>query len=259
MAVWAEAIPEESMHQRAELRTSVWAWFCLLLVPLPASGQIQGRVVEEDSGEPIAASAIVILDTDGDTVAVTATRGDGRFGIFEMMEPGEHLIGASHLGYGEGWTLFEYTGEAMAFEFRLTPSPVELDGLEVEVEGERRVARRLDLNGFHDRKRKGFGRHLEFTDPLARLGATRPSHLLRRLAGVSVSARTGSVRVRSCYQPTFVLDGVVVQSGREDPRAFDDVMPPPEDILAIEVYTTGTTPPQFLSVGGCAAIVVWTR
>jgi hypothetical protein len=242
---------------------TLWATGALLACVSPVSAQLQGRVADADTGEPIEASSILLMGSRGDTILVTETRGDGRFAVFEQLEPGEHLIQASSIGYDEGWTLFDYAGAPMAFEFRLTRAPVELEGLEVEVDAEPRAFRKLDLNGFYDRQQKGFGDHLDFGDPLSKLGATRPSHLIRRLAGVS-NSRSGEPYISRgptrCL-PVLVLDGVVIRglpSGQQ--RAFDDVMPPPEDILAAEVYrSVATTPPQWVRRGMCGAIVVWTR
>jgi len=233
----------------------------LALSATPVAAQLQGRVLDAATGESIAASRILLLDAQGDTVASTQTRGDGRFGVFGTLDPGEYLIGASFLGYEVGWTLFEYGGTPMAFEFQLTRAPLALEGIDVEVKAERKLAQ----NGFYDRARGGFGDHLEFTDPRSRIGANRPSQLMRRLAGVAVSpggapyfTRVQGGRLgtggRLC-EPAVWVDGIFVVG------PFDDVAPPVEDIVAIEAYPTGgTTPAQWRSSNsGCGTLVVWTR
>jgi len=232
------------------------------LAAIPACAQIQGRVADAESGEPVEASTVILLDSAGDTVVAVASRADGRFAVFHQLVDGEYLIGASAQGYQAVWTVFEYEGAPKAFEMRLRRAPVELEGLEVSVEGEVRTYRKLALRGFYDRQRRGFGDHLEFSDPSSRLGATRSSHLIRRLAGVSV-AKGGEPLIRGgsggACQPVLVIDGLVVRAVPSS-RAFDDIMPPPEDILAIEVYRSlATVPPQWLRRGMCGAIIVWTR
>jgi len=243
---------------------SIWAPLAVLAVGIsafPLSAQVQGRVVERGSGAPINAARVLIFSEAGDTLAELESRGDGRFALFESLPNGRHRIEGSAPGFSTVSQAFAYADGPLAFELQLQPSPIALDGLEVSVDADRRSSRRLLLNGFYDRKQRGFGDHLEFEDPDSRLGATRASHLLRRMAGVSVS-RGGEPFFRGDREctPVLVLDGVVIRGIPSRVRSFDDAMPPPEDILAIEVYrSAATVPPNWLRRGMCGAVAVWTR
>lgn len=237
----------------------------LLFFCCPADGQIQGRVSTSDTGEPAAQVAVTVLDQDGDTVATTLTRDDGRFAIFETLARGEHLIAATRLGFETAWTLFDYAGAPLAFEFRIFPAPIALEGIDVKVEAAP-IERKLAASGFYQRAQSAFGHHAEFTDVNAKLGATNPSHLMRRIPGIAVSRsgephftrvqgssiRTGPVRL---CEPLVWVDGTIARG------PFDRISPPVEDILAIEAYPSGsTTPPQWRGDGSaCGTILIWTR
>ncbi len=71
-------------------------------------------------------------------------------------------------------------------------------------------------------------------------------------------ARFGQWRVsfpfRKCGAPHIYLDGLLLHGW-----ALDDVMDI-ENVGAVEVYVGWSTiPAQFMSVGACAVVVVWTR
>ena len=80
--------------------------------------------------------------------------------------------------------------------------------------------------------------------------------MLRMIPGVRVhSTRNGRnvVRFRGCA-PTLWLDGMPLRGTEVDDVVF------PLDVAGVEVYRSlAGTPPQFMDMSGCGAIVVWTR
>jgi len=232
----------------------------LVLSAAPLSGQLAGRVFEVETGQALDAARIVLLGVDGDTVATAASRGDGRFGIHGEPRDGEYLIAASVIGYTPVYTTFEYDGDPLAFEMRLSTAPLQIQGISVQVE----QRRRLERSGFYDREEQGLGDYLTFEDPASRQGVNRTSQLVRRIAGVSVS-RDGEPYFRgaSRCQPVLVVDHMVVRDHLRPSQLndeFDLHMPHPDDLLGMEIYRTReTTPPQWQRPGMCGAIVVWTR
>jgi outer membrane receptor for ferrienterochelin and colicin len=155
-----------------------------------------------------------------------------------------------------------------------------------------RRQQRLEMAGFYQRQRLGFGSFIT-RDKIAASPAISLTDLLRRYPGVQVvidpnSLETdvilrGTARLDRCY-PSVAIDGMVVRMGgiaklllsqslppseqAEVEKAGDSIdvgldtlAPPPEEIEAIELYPSLAGLPPFLvgTTSPCGAVVIWTR
>jgi hypothetical protein len=104
-----------------------------------AAQTLTGRVVQEGSETPVAGAVVSLLDRDGSRRAATTADTVGRF-VLTPPEAGEYIIEVTQFGYTTTRSpLFkmEIFGQA-ALDMMLTPEPLGLEGLEVEVEREAR-------------------------------------------------------------------------------------------------------------------------
>jgi iron complex outermembrane receptor protein len=78
-------------------------------VPTPpaSTGSIVGTVVDAESGDPLAAATVRILEAHG----VEIVRGDGRF-EFQGLPPGTYTLTAGRLGYADRTRAVEVTAGA---------------------------------------------------------------------------------------------------------------------------------------------------
>lgn len=267
----------DKTHQpgRDRYRASgVWcaAWILTLLALLPGritAQAVLGKLLDNESGQPVATAQVVLADSSGNVVGRALSDSAGRF--FIAVELGTYSLVVNRLSYKpEHVTDIEITNTSvMAIQIRLSPDAVQIPGLLVQ--GERRV-RSLGANGFYDRKQRGFGHFIEVAE-LRRLQAVRPSELVRRLPGVVT--RNGEVRsTRGAFRadgPENCLLQIVVD-GVYRGANLDDVLTV-EEIEAIEVYTgSSNVPPRwqglaglgYLNISGgttptCGVVLVWTK
>ncbi|MDT8367693.1 MAG: hypothetical protein RQ745_00695, partial [Longimicrobiales bacterium] len=159
-------------------------------------------------------------------------------------------------------------GRSMILEIHVARAPVELEGLEVEVE---RRSDYLDRIGFYERRRYGFGSFID-VEAMDVSRILTPGQLLTRLPGTSLDSNdepyfhraqrtdlTGERRGR-CV-PVIVIDGSTVrttmQSGED---RFEDLVRATE-ISAIEVYRSTVQVPVEWKTGAnsCGMIMIWTK
>jgi len=239
-----------------------------LLWAAPAQGQIIGRVIDAETRGPVANAGVALLDSAGTARAQVVTDENGRFVMAPASGPGQYDVQVIALGYvGAPSDPVDYTGESVFLEIALSPAPIEMEGIEVRVEA---LDPALEAQGFYQRERTTGGL---FVDPedLENRVLVRASEALRRLPGVNVRGgeptftRVGGGLGGGCGQPPDVwVDGVPVRRGGGTPgvpQRFDDLLPAPQNIAAVEAYPGGASvPAQFGGVsGGCGVIVVWTK
>ncbi len=258
--------------------------FALLLTLLPLSPdlsaqEIRGRLVEADSGEPIVLGRILLLQGSGLIVDETVSDETGYFSVASD-SPGSFFLRAERLGYSSRLDgIFDLgQGAVLTVEFRLPRTPIALDTMNVSVE---REDVSLELMGFYERRRIGFG---EFLGPeeIARKPAIKTTDLLRMIPRVRIKeygfglrtdaprgqripqnrsavtiAGSVSVRGKACY-PVVLIDGIVVS--KNQPADLDSLISP-SDIRGIEVYRGQAEMPLNLpsAFNSCGAIVIWTR
>lgn len=240
-----------------------------------AHAQISGRVVDAASQQPVAFAGVALLDSAGVVVAQVVTSPEGRFIVTPRSAggefQGEFSLQVVALGYvASPEQVVEYVGDGVYLEIALAPAPIETDGLTVTVEARNPA---LENFGFYQRLRTGRGTFVTPEDLEGRV-LVRASEMLRRVPSVDVRRgeplfirNQGGIGGSSggCT-PALYLDGFPVrqggaQTGRLSQLSFDDVMPPPEQILALETYPGGASvPAQWAGAGTlCGVIVVWTK
>ncbi len=141
---------------------------------------------------------------------------------------------------------------------------------------ERRAS--IDKTGFTERARRGIGRYLTREDIerlptenvislASRLGSLRfmKTYLVMRGGGHSTHDKTGRLSNpdHACL-PAIFLDGqqIVLDPPIPDPYATLKSMAPVDDIMGIEVYTSGEPIPSWAdrsTITGCGSIIIWTR
>lgn len=229
---------------------------------------VQGRVVDPATGQSVAGALVTLTDGGGSIVGRVLTGDDGRF-VIGSVDPGRLTVGVEALGYASAADrVIEYGDDPLFLEIGLSPAPVGVEGIVVTVTPQKAFLKEL---GFYDRMGRGGGRFVG-PDQVAAIRAARPSDLVRRVAGVQLAGDSEPVFSRSMVQgfsgslcaPNLYVDGVPARldpSLRDAGDAFDNLLPPPEQIEAIELYPGGASiPVQWRgSTSTCGVIVVWTK
>ncbi len=246
-----------------------------LALATPALGQVRvvGRVIDNATEEPLAATQVVLRDRHGEFIDRAATDESGVF-QFDVDHTSAVIIHAERMGYQENTTPTLYFDNHAFFklELRLDPDAVLLAPLEVV--GRSDVDSSPLLDGFRFRLRHGTGIYIT-RNQVEKAHPMYVSDLLRDVPGVNlVGQGSGSRPVvqvgrsagRDCVTQIFV-DGFLVNrrtltmSGyRGDVFRLDDHVSP-ESIEGIEIYRgVSTVPAEFLNGdAACGVIAVWTR
>lgn len=223
---------------------------------------VLGRIMDQDSGEPVI-GAEVELGTSG---LKTTTDRNGVFS-FPDVPPGREVLRVVHFAYGEQARMLEL-GPGMAYQVdgRLSPDPIELEGIEV-VATSRTWFQRMD--GLRWRMERGWRSDYVLADDLERRGYPPLADALREVPGVRVrgSGLRRTITISRCAspanngEPVIYLDGVKVhRPGRGEPmHVLWEVAS--MDLEAIEVYKgAASVPAEFSgSDAACGAVVIWTK
>lgn len=130
---------------------------CLLLAALalvivdPHTGSAQvvtGRTTNESSGQPLSLVEVVLLTGAEESVAVAISDSLGSYEL-PVPQPGEYYVQADMLGYRRLRTPLLDLSDArtVVADFELPPDPIELEGLQVEVEAMDELRRELRSYG----------------------------------------------------------------------------------------------------------------
>ena len=117
----------------------------LTAAPGRASTQVvEGRATDEATGEPLGLVEIRLLTADEEVASTTVSDSSGVYEL-EIPEDGAYYVQADMLGYQPLRTpLLELTtSRSFTAAFELPADPIELEGLEVEVEAMERIEREL--------------------------------------------------------------------------------------------------------------------
>ncbi|MEZ4695674.1 MAG: carboxypeptidase-like regulatory domain-containing protein [Rhodothermales bacterium] len=131
-------------HQRMFARLLLATTLALLIVG-PISAQvltvtITGAVFDAETGDPLPGANVFIASS----MMGTITDGDGRFTL-QRVPVGALRLYASSLGYeAEAKDVFLRAGSDRNFEFRLKPTVLELEGVVVEAEHDKKWKGRLE-------------------------------------------------------------------------------------------------------------------
>lgn len=111
----------------------------------PASAQVvAGRTTDEASGQPLGSVEILLLTAEEDVAATAVSDSSGVYEI-EVPADGAYYVQADMLGYQRLRSpLLDLSGSRrFTADFELPADPIELEGLEVEVEARERIRREL--------------------------------------------------------------------------------------------------------------------
>jgi len=222
-------------------------------------GTIDG-IVSDTSLMPLHAAFVSVVGTQ----LRVGTGPNGRFRITKL-QPGQYLIIVKRVGYRPTSGIVDVPpSDTVRLSYTLEPIATTLPIVTVT---EKPFSVRM--GEFLARKRAGFGEFMTQEEIEAK-NTVYTTELFRAFKTINVSPNRASVLTEwyavshreganpalgACPMAVF-LDNVAL------PTPFNlDLLPPPKDIGAIEVYSGASTiPPQFSGFDrSCGVIVVWTR
>lgn len=254
---------EERRPAAACVTLAVTCLLAGLVLPSSAAAQlIRGRVFDAATRKPLETAMVTVAHEGSGRLVSNVTDERGVFALEPDFREGRVQVAVSALGYAPAppaEVSLETAG--IYLEVGLDPEPLALPELQVVV---RPRPPRLDRFGVFDRYERGVGR-VFLPDDLEDLVATEPSQLVLRMPGLRVASRKEPVfirhtSVRGACLPVLFVDGLAVRTPSR-PGAFNDVVPPPQMIAAIEAYpNSGGVPPRFQThESRCGTIMVWTK
>jgi hypothetical protein len=241
--------------------------------------QLQGRVIDDVTLDPIKGATVVLFDSYGVRLARRVTDEHGAFS-FEVADRAAARLRAGRIGYQQVTTpLLQFDGRKFfSVEVRLHVEAVLLAPLEIVARAA--PARSSVFSGFDMRVRSGMGSYFTRED----VEAIQPSlvtDLLARLPGVHLegSGRANRRTVtmgRHAVGPgggpcpvQIFLDGHLITprssqsmtAGRFDTNVYIDDLVNPSAVEGIEVYRgTATVPAEFMNSNSrCGVVAIWTR
>lgn len=221
-------------------------------LPARDSSRLVGTVLDGASDAPIAGASVEISDAhSGERVAGAEADSLGMFS-FPAVAAGPYRVTIRSFGY-QDLSRDLVLGPRAETELSVSLVPEAMDIEPVFVTVERRASGAM--RDFERRRSLGIGSFITRQD----IEQRRPhqvTDLFRTMAGVRiVRDRYGAARLLLHGQctPKLYIDGVASFEGTSL-----DLILHPDDVEAIEIYTTATVPPQY-SRGACGVLVVWTR
>lgn len=220
---------------------------------------LQGRVLDGIGQRPIDAVTITLVHPDGTVLAETTSVEDGSFSL-EVPGAGEYFVRAERTRYHTLWDgVFEFQEEGLLeVTLFLRPRPVQIEGLEVEVERAAQTRRRLRSQGFYERAAAGFGRFIG-PEKLEERQFFFFSDILRGIPGIIYTG--DSVRFRGYGLEPTCAPNIYIDGARTFADAPIEALVQPEDVVGVEVYRrVSETPMQWAGTNGtCGSLVIWTK
>jgi hypothetical protein len=220
---------------------------------------VRGHIVDAGTGAPIAGTQLRLVPADN-PLATTRTDSLGEF-VLSAQGAGTFFVRAEKLGYRPAVSnlLNLSAADTLDVQIRLSPQIVLLDTIQVVAPRRRRQA--TMLKDFYDRlDQRSFGVFVTRAD-IDRARPNVTTELLRSVAGFQLTSRTlgdgNTIRLRGNCSPTIYIDGVRAPLMG---MSLDDLVDP-MDIEGMEIYkSVAEAPVQYQGLlGGCSAILVWTR
>ncbi|HSW31032.1 MAG TPA: TonB-dependent receptor plug domain-containing protein [Longimicrobiales bacterium] len=236
----------------------------------PLRGQqvrVVGLVVDEESGQPLATTSVIVRRADGTFLRSLVTDSLGKFEFIVTRTFAVRLF-AQRIGYrSAGTPLLHFDGHRyLQVEVRLHTDAVLLAPLEVIVWSD--VDRSPLLDDFRFRSANGTGLYITRRD----IEARRPMYvtdMLRSVPGVQLVGGGAGTRPRielgrgageRCITQIFVDGMLMNRTNNAADIRLDDVVSP-GSVEGIEIYRGfSSIPPEFLnSQSQCGVVAVWTR
>jgi hypothetical protein len=245
----------------------------LLPLALPAATQAQraparvpGSVlllqVRDEQGRPLPDAQVIVggLNKPGRSDATGEA-------FINQIPAGNRLVELTRPGYAQQRLAADFSGaDTVRREVRMTPQPVELEGVTATSWGR---SMRLRRSGFYDRQRQGFGSYMT-SDRIELLHPLRTVDIFRYMRGflvrqtssgpVVVGTRGAGLGTSDCM-PTVYIDGMaMVSQGKQNQHDAIDMIRP-DDLLGVEAYVgPATIPAEYNPLGSaCGVILFWTR
>lgn len=221
---------------------------------LRGKGALRGEI-RGPAGDPIAGARLMLW---GSGVEVESNE-NGRFAMQEL-PAGTYTLEARAIGF------LPLRRAVDLSENEESVAPLTLESFGTFLDTVRVNTTRLytspQLAEFERRKRSGFGYFLD-EEAIAKRNPMYMSDLFRMTPGLTISAGQsfGDVVLmrgtgfQSYCVPALFMDGMRVFNS----DGVIDQIVNPQDVRAVEIYTRASNiPPQFNTLEGCGAIVVWT-
>lgn len=262
------------------------------LDPLGAQTLI-GRVVDDDSGAPVADVEVRLVDSDGNPTGQRRLSGITGGFVFLDLDPGSYRLHASRLGYRETTGPFVdlQAGDSVEVDFRIAAEAVLIEPLTVTASARPWYEHLKSpvLWEYYERSeylsRIGRGQFLDGDDldnlqgmPLSMAVATLPGmqavtsdnsgsrfHLVGRMGCDALFFVNGrQVRLRAPVSREDTTDAIFdLAPGPQKLDWFVDDFVSMSEVEAIEVYSGASElPGEFHGFSGganCGAVVVWTK
>lgn len=223
-------------------------------------GRLTGTVTSAESGRPLAAAQVRIVDGPA---ARTDERGNWTIG---NAPSGTRVLEIRAVGYYPDRRAVDVITGALPQRVALNTFKAVLDTVRIiaKVDPDRQ------MSGFDERKRSGIGQYYSAADFVKR-GLIETSDLFKNVPGVWVentddgrvilmrSAFVGQLTVNpdARCRPSVYLDGMQMFEASIDEI---DIYAPLKRVRAVEIYNESTVPPQFArGLTGCGAIVIWSK
>jgi predicted secreted protein len=234
---------------------------------------IYGRVLDDETGEPISGARVTLLNMREQRVARTEADSAGWFHL-RVSGAGGYSLRAERAGYQRATArrITVMPDDTVQVELRLSTQSVLLAPLTV-VAASRQVMRDHQLAGFQwRRERQPFGRYLG-PEEIERINAFYATDVLQQVPMVEVRpgpqsafdrvltlpARGRAFRGPTRCVPNLYVDGQRIRLGG---GFLLDQLVTGKNVAAVEVYTSpGGAPGEFppLDDPFCGVVVIWTR
>lgn len=230
------------------------------------SGRLSGRVLDAETGSPVAHAAVELVGTQRGTL----TGSDGAFS-FPFLEPGDVAFRVTMLGYADAEGRVPVAaGQIVEVEVKLTTRVIALEPITVTL-----VRQQLllpDMAALDERVRSGWGQFVLEDEIQMRAPRLVTDLLDRRGVDVTDDGRRIIMRRTMCPPEVYIDDvkvtghqsrsptaGSTADAQREAAEAVNSLAP--RSIHAIEVYRgPSETPAKYLGTNAaCGVILIWTR
>ena len=217
-------------------------------------------MVDARTGEGVPEAAVFALTDGGRRAGHARTGSDGKFSL-PVRTAGSMRLRVERTGYRETLTAAMPVAaqETIDVEVSVSAAPLTIAPLRVTARVEPPRRRSLELNGFYDREKRGFGRFLR-REEIERHGDYNLANALSRVPGVGIRYRRVKQYIyfiRGQCTPYVYLDGVrmIVNTGQDINAVVST-----SQIEAIEVYQSPVEIPAEYNVGRtCGVILIWTK